>query len=85
MTVEQTAHYLGYTSPAALKNLPIKPIRLIEVGAGCSPKYDRRAIDLWLDGLSGLAEAPTPSANSPMDDAETELAAWKAKRASRAS
>lgn len=63
----ETAHYLGYRSTANLSLIPIKPIRLSEVGGGTSPRYDRHALDRWLDGLSGPAQAPTAIAGSDSD------------------
>ena len=85
LTVQEAAHYLHFKSTAALKNIPIKPIHLAEVGVGKGPKYDLHALDRWLDRLSGLAQQPTPSTASPNDEADAELAAWRAKRATRVS
>lgn len=47
---EEAAAYCG-VSPASLDaNCPVKPIRI-----GRRALWDRRALDTWLDGASGLA------------------------------
>lgn len=83
LTAKQAARYLAYKSTAALKKVPIQPIHLVEVGPGCAPKYDRHAIDRWLDGLSGLAEPPTPHSASPKNEADDALRAWEVRREAR--
>jgi hypothetical protein len=76
LSYQQAAHYLGFKSTAALKALPVKPIRLVPVGPGSSPKFDRRDLDRYLDGLSGLEEHPTPELASA-NDAEAAFSAWE--------
>jgi hypothetical protein len=81
LTVDQTARYLGFASTAALKNLPIKPIHFVEVGPGRSPKYDRVALDRWLDELSGVGVRPKPAVDLAADDPDEALMAWELRRA----
>lgn len=82
LTAEQAAAYLGYATTGVLANIPVQPIRVAEKGPGSQPKYDVRALDAFLDRLSGLsvplAEQPTPAAE---DDPETSYANWKTRRA----
>ena len=54
LTLEGAAHYLGYKSTEILKKLPIKPIRIGSIGSESALRYDRREIDSYLDGISGL-------------------------------
>lgn len=76
LTKDQLADYLG--------DIPVREV--VRQGVGRVPigqhvRYDIRAIDAWLDSLSGLvpnsAEA-APPADDP-DDAEAALARFKAR------
>ena len=89
LTAEQAAAYLGYATTGILAVIPVKPVQLAAEGVGAQPKYDIRALDAFLDRLSGLsvpapsgvdaADAPAPP--SPEDQAETAYDRWKATRA----
>lgn len=76
LTEDQVADYLG--------DLPVAEVKRQGVGRvpiGRCVRYDIRAIDAWLDSLSGLipnsAPAATP-ADAP-DDAEAALARFTAR------
>lgn len=79
LTAEQAAAYLGYETTGLLANIPVKPIQMVEVGAGSQPKYDRFALDAWLDSRSGLS-VPGDQDGAGQGGAETAYAAWKAGR-----
>ncbi|WP_287011322.1 hypothetical protein [Brevundimonas sp.] len=79
LTPEEAAAYLGYKSAAILAQVPVTPIRISTDGQGTNPRYDVRALDAWLDGLSGLMPVGHPDAD-PQDAAEAEFAAWRMKR-----
>lgn len=83
LTAEQAAAYLGYATTGVLANIPVKPVRLAAQGPGCQPKYDRAALDAFVDQLSGLSVPPAEQTTPPAadDDAETAYAIWKTKRA----
>lgn len=73
MTEDQAADYLG--------DIPVA--ELIRQGIGRVPigryvRYDRFAIDAWLDARSGLA--PATVTTTPEDDAEAALARFQAGR-----
>lgn len=82
LTAEQAAAYLGYATTGLLANIPVKPIQMAETGPGSQPKYDRRALDAWLDRLSGLS-SPDRGAGEGGDDAEASYAAWRTARGGR--
>tara|TARA_R110000787_G_scaffold99052_9_gene203544 strand:+ start:385 stop:684 length:300 start_codon:yes stop_codon:yes gene_type:complete len=79
LTAAQTATYLGYRSIAILRALPIYPIRLSSCETGGAPRWDKVAVDAWLDTKSDLK--PTPSNGRDDADVEVELNAWRAGRA----
>lgn len=77
LTGPQAAAYLGFKSVELLRNIPVEPIKLSPVGVGRAPRWDRRALDRWLDGLSSIEGPP-----SPADEGfamEAELGVWRAK------
>lgn len=80
LTPDEAAAYLGYATPAILGKVPIDPIRITTAkSVKASPRYDVRALDAWLDGLSGLmpvAEAGTAEEAA----ADLELEAWRERR-----
>lgn len=80
LTPEEAAAYLGYATPAILGKVPIDPIRITTANSvKASPRYDVRALDAWLDGLSGLM--PGVEAGTVEDAAaELELEAWRERR-----
>lgn len=78
LTPAQTAAYLGYKSAANLSRLPIKPLTL---GPRTAPRYDKRHIDRWLDGLSDLNASAEPE--TELDEAEIELQNWRMRRVAR--
>lgn len=79
LTAEQAAAYLGYATTGLLANIPIRPVQMAATGPGSLPKYDRRALDAWLDKLSGLSVASGGAGEA--DDAEAAYERWKATRA----
>lgn len=79
LSAEQAASYLGYATTALLANIPVRPVQMAEKGPGSLPKYDRRALDAWLDKLSGLSVANAGPEEE--DVAEAAYEAWKARRA----
>jgi len=81
LTAEQAAAYLGYETTGLLANIPVKPVQMVEKGPGCQPKWDRAALDAWLDRLSGLSVAAAPEGSGETDTAEAAFAAWREKRA----
>ena len=81
LTAEQAAAYLGYETTGVLANVPIKPVKLAEKGAGCQRRYDRAALDAWLDRLSGLSVAAASEPDADEDPAEAVFGDWRAKRA----
>ena len=78
LTAKQAVSYLGYKSCAVLRNLPFPPLRIAEVGIGKGPRYDRKALDDWLDRKSGL-ERPSAE-SSPMANAQSAFDEWKLRR-----
>lgn len=70
LDAEEAAAYLGRVSTKTLAHVPVAPVRL---GDRCL--YDRRAIDAWLDRLSGLEEAQLH------DDPQAELLARRSRKA----
>lgn len=79
LTAAQTATYLAYRSTAILRTLPIHPIRLSSGETGGAPRWDKVAVDAWLDTMSDLERI---SSNDHDDaDVEDELNAWRAGRA----
>jgi hypothetical protein len=74
LTAEQAAAYLGYETTGLLANIPVKPVRMVESGAGCMPKYDRFALDAWLDRLSGLSVPAAGQAGANGGDATAAVA-----------
>lgn len=85
LSAEQAAAYLGYATTALLANIPVQPIQMTMTGPGSQPKYDRRALDAWLDRLSGLSvpAAAAEAGAGPTDDPEAQFANWRAARALR--
>lgn len=78
LTGPQAAEYLGFKSVEVLRSIPVDPIKLSTVGAGRAPRWDRRALDRYLDSLSSIED----SAPLVDDDValEAELGAWRANR-----
>lgn len=74
LTEDQAADYLG--------DIPVREV--VRQGVGRVPigryvRYDIRAIDAWLDGLSGLGAKSSTAANpaDDLDEAEAALARFK--------
>lgn len=54
LTKEQAASYCGISSPVFGDKCPVRPVAL---GEGDRLKrWDRNALDAWIDGLSGKSE-----------------------------
>lgn len=78
LTGRQAAEYLGFKSVEVLRSIPVEPIKLSTVGVGRVPRWDRRALDRYLDSLSSIEGAAPPT-----DDGfalEAELGVWRAGR-----
>lgn len=84
LTAEQAAAYLGYATTGILANIPVQPVQMAAAGPGSQPKYDRCALDAWLDRLSGLS-VPPGAARAPAepDHADAIYESWRAGRAAR--
>lgn len=83
LTAEQAAQYLGYETTGVLANIPVQPVQMVRPGLpGSQPKYDRYALDAWLDRLSGLSvpAGRLALAEGPQD-VEEGYATWRAARA----
>ena len=80
LNATDACRYLGFKSAELLKNIPVKPIHLSVVGVGRAPRWDRLALDRWLDTLSGL-NGPWPEVTE--DGVDAEFDAWKAGRHGR--
>ena len=78
LTAAQTATYLGYRSTAILRSLPIHPIRLSSGETGAAPRWDKVAVDAWLDTMSDLTRMLT--IDNKTEDLEAELNSWSAQR-----
>lgn len=74
LTEQQAAEYLGAIPVAELRRAGIG-----RVPVGRCVRYDIRAIDAWLDSLSGIAaKSLPPAANQAEEDpAEAALARFK--------
>jgi len=82
LTPDEAAAYLGYKSTAVLASVPVAPLRISLDGAAANPRYDVRALDAWLDGLSGIMPVAL-GATAEDVAAEDEFNAWSARRAAR--
>jgi len=78
LTAAQTANYLGYRCTAILRSLPVRPLRISLTDAGGSPRWDRAALDRWLDEMSNLGSVLTND-HEPAG-VEAELTEWRARR-----
>ena len=79
LSKKEAAAYLGYASAEVLDGLPIKPVRLNEIGAGSAPRYDRMVLDEFIDRRSGRCNAG-PGEGAQLD-ADAALNDWKVRRA----
>lgn len=86
LTAIEAAKYLGFKSSQILRRIPVEPILISDDGLTNTRRYDRKALDAWLDQRSGL----TASASLPHTDpgleaeaAELEFAAWKERKDAR--
>ncbi|WP_395944404.1 hypothetical protein [Brevundimonas sp.] len=71
-TAQQAATYVGYKSTDILRRIPVTPVSLASNG-DAAPRWDRVALDQWLDGLGGIGVA-----SSQATDLEADFAAWEA-------
>lgn len=55
--------YCSVHSRAALDKLPVRPVYI-----GALVRWDRKALDRWLDGLMGDAPSSPPAANDTHED-----------------
>lgn len=74
LTAAQAAAYVGYKSTEALKGIPVRPIVVID-DRPAARRWDRKALDLWIDDLSGIGAAKSDDE----EDLEAEVAAWEAR------
>lgn len=77
LTASEAATYLGYSSTQVLRAIPVAPLRLARSGLGAGPRYDKVALDRWLDTLSGVASPPDLSSIGNEGDAAIEE--WRLK------
>ncbi len=82
LTAEEAAAYLGYKTTEILARIPVKSAPVAQGGA---PRWDRVAIDRWLDIRAGLAPESLPDvlADGSQGEADSELQAWRAQRGAR--
>jgi hypothetical protein len=72
LTDDQAAAYLGVRR-SDLKGLPLR----LRVPINGKPRWDRRAIDAWLDAQTGLvAPSPAQAAAEIPDDGDAALDGW---------
>ena len=81
MSGKQAAAYLGFKSVEVLKTLAIIPIKLAKSGPGSAPRYDRVALDAYLDSLSNIARYKEPQYAE--DEAQFGFEEWERSRAVR--
>jgi hypothetical protein len=82
MNASEAARYLGHQSRAVLKSIPVAPIQLTADGVGRGRLYDRYAIDLWLDEVSGIRH-PTASKASDTEERNAQFDHWRRAREAR--
>lgn len=75
LTATQAAAYVGYKSTEVLKRIPVRPV-VITDDHPSARRWDRNALDRWIDDLGGLCNATSSGAG----DLEAEFAAWEARR-----
>jgi hypothetical protein len=68
-TAAQAANYLGYKSVEVLRRFPVRPLLI-----GKRQRWDRTALDRYLDGLSGIEARP-----EPRDEAQAAFDRWDAE------
>jgi hypothetical protein len=78
MRAQLLREYLDLPEAAPLSCIPVQPIKI-----GVSQRWDRKAIDAWLDAASGLAPSSPPAADSigrngaaAPDDPDAALQGW---------
>lgn len=81
MSAKQAAAYLGFKSVEVLKNVAIRPIRLSQHGLGSAPRFDRVALDAYLDSLSNIARYKEPQ--NAEDEVRFGFEEWERSRAVR--
>ncbi len=82
LNASEAARYLGHQSRTVLKSIPVKPIRLSSDGVGRGGLYDRHALDLYLDEMSGIRR-PTAESAPAIDDPQTDFDKWRQARDAR--
>ncbi|MFT4251657.1 MAG: hypothetical protein QM608_04145 [Caulobacter sp.] len=75
LNAKEAARYLGYETTSVLANIPVKPLVMTATGQGVSKRWDRHAIDRWLDDVGGLTSSVSATAGSAADDAFEKWAA----------
>lgn len=78
LSASDAARYLGYKSVDALKRIPVHPLTIIDGGVRGAPRWDKKAIDLWLDSLSSIS-ANSNDNIAETEDVDAELQAWKVR------
>lgn len=73
MRAQLLREYLDLPETAPLSSIPVQPVNI-----GRSQRWDRKAIDAWLDATSGLAPTLSPSTAAPAvaDDPDAALKGW---------
>lgn len=78
LSASDAARYLGYKSVDALKRIPVRPLNIIDGGVRGAPRWDKKAIDLWLDILSSIS-ANSNDNIAEVEGVDAELQAWKVR------
>jgi hypothetical protein len=65
LTQSQAAAYCGVCAEVFKKACPVKPVNLLDR----IPRYDRRALDRWIDSLDNIR---------PIDEADDLAGMWNA-------
>lgn len=80
MRAQLLREYLDLPKDAPLSCIPVQPLNI-----GRSPRWDRKAVDAWLDAASGLS--PTiPAHAAPIvdkDDPNAAFQGWMTERGER--
>ena len=75
LDAEQAATYLGLKSRQALARVPVRPLRI-----GALVRWDRCALDAWLDEVAGLGASSAVRASARTDgDPDDALKEWLAE------
>jgi predicted DNA-binding transcriptional regulator AlpA len=75
LNADQAAEYLALKTRHALGRVPVRPLKI-----GALVRWDRRALDAWLDEIAGFTvSSPAGSLMAAGDDPEEALKGWLAE------